>query len=172
VSPSKGEAIDVDVLARRFRKHYHDAFGDDRDARARAESEPWAEGGVADVVHSIVHEGDDPLPLLDALLSVAEAEDDLEFLFFLAAGLIEDVIVDRKQFRDRIAERCRTDGTWRFAVANGVWVAEDLLPTLPELLSTPLAASAVPSARPPERRSRTPRRTWRSQRAQARRRRH
>jgi hypothetical protein len=53
---------------------------------------------VADVVHSIVHEGDDPLPLLDALLSVAEAEDDLEFLFFLAAGLIEDVIVDRSSF--------------------------------------------------------------------------
>lgn len=132
--------------------------------------EEW-DRSAAERVRSIVRDGADPMHLLDALLAVAEKLDDLECLFFVAAGPIEDAILERRDVRNRVAERCRTDTRWRFAVEHGVWVSENLLPSLPEPLSTLLAASAVPSRPAPRSRARAGGKVWRSQRARARRRR-
>jgi hypothetical protein len=164
---------DVRALAWGYHAYHREAFGDDRQARLRWDrmSLEERERSAPELVDSIVSDGEDPLPLLDALLDVAEEADDLDFLFFVAAGAIEDAIVERRDLRESIAVRCSLDARWRFTVEHGVWVDEGLLPSLPAPLNTLLAASATHSSPAPERRSRVRGKTWRSQRAQARRRR-
>ncbi len=166
-----GGESEVRSLARRYRQHYRDAHGDDREARKRAETAYLGAESPSDLVASAVHDGRDPMPLLDALLDAAEEADDLEFLYFVAAGPIEEAIVDRPDLRESIAVRCSLDARWRFTVEHGVWVDEELLPSLPEVLRQLLTATAVPRGAPAPRRSRARRATWRSQRAEARRRR-
>jgi hypothetical protein len=90
--------------------------------------------------------GDDPLPLIDAMLALAAEENDLGFLHYVAAGPIEDLITERRDLWRDLAARCRRNSTWAYAVEHGVRVDGDLVRTLPEPLDTLLWRNTVKPA--------------------------
>ncbi|MCB7136336.1 hypothetical protein [Cellulosimicrobium marinum] len=150
------------ALAERYLAHHLLSSG----ARAeRLESE--ASTDARDEVTERVLREPDPFPVLDALVALGFERvpvDDHAFLALVAAGPVEDALVERSDLRDAVAERCRRDAAWHLTV-QGVWADAALVPTFPpplDSLVTTLGGSdrtgsdrpkgRVPAARRPSRR--------------------
>ncbi|WP_435737075.1 GNAT family N-acetyltransferase [Cellulosimicrobium sp. PMB13] len=120
------------ALAERYLQYFLLSTGD-RAARLQSASafEVWEE------VYARVAGEADPLPMLDALVALAfdrAPDDEGEFLTHVAAGPVEDAVVERPDLREGVAERCRhTDPAWRETV-RGVWADAELAATFPEPL--------------------------------------
>ena len=90
----------------------HALAGGDRQQRLQAQELFWAWEAV-----SAAMEGENPLPLLDALLAAPDAD-----ACHLGAGPLEDLLVsDPARWGSAVEERCRRSATWRDAVAC-VWL--------------------------------------------------
>ncbi|WP_265522883.1 hypothetical protein [Oerskovia flava] len=132
-------------LAERYLEHFLKFTG------TRAERlEDDAEIEVWDEVGDRAREEPDPLPLLDALVTLGYERvplDDHAFLAFVAAGAVEDAVVERTDLREAIAERSRTGPAWRLAVQD-VWVDADLAVTLPAPLDELVTMLGTPDGTP------------------------
>ncbi|WP_354507034.1 hypothetical protein [Oerskovia enterophila] len=105
----------------------------------------------------------DPLPLLDALISLGvESDDDGAFLDRVRTGAVEDVLNHRADLHQRIADRCRADPSWSEAV-RGAWIDDELASRLPSPLPDLFPASASEVLGTGDRRRRNGRRPSRRQ---------
>jgi hypothetical protein len=99
-----------DVVAA-FWRHHALASGDRRERLAAAD-QFWAWEAVSEAM-----QGDDALPLLDALLAFPEADP-----CALGAGPVEDLLAGNvARWDEPLAERCRRSERWR-AVLACVWL--------------------------------------------------
>lgn len=86
-----------------------------------------------EVAQRLLHDLD-PLPLLDALISLGvESDDEGAFLDRVSTGAVEDVLNHRADLHQRIADRCRADPSWSEAV-RGAWIDGELASRLPSPL--------------------------------------
>lgn len=144
------DAAGARELAERYLEDYLLSRGDRAERLARdVAQDPWTVddvfGPADEVCDRVLHEPD-PMPLLDALVALAAARtpvDDHAFLAFVAAGPVEDALVERADLRDAIARRCRRDVAWRTTV-QGVWADAALAATFPAPLDVAVTRLGSP----------------------------
>ncbi|MBD5786194.1 hypothetical protein IF650_08385 [Cellulosimicrobium terreum] len=143
------DAAGARALAGRYLLHSEQASG----TRAERLEDEMSAFVWDEITDRVLYEPD-PFPMLDALVELGYERvpvDDHAFLALVAAGPVENAVVERPDLRDAIAERCRRDPGWHLT-AQGVWVDADLAATFPEPLDGLVTLLGTPGgSRPPAR---------------------